>query len=92
MAASPDHTEEDQKGEQTALIKHPLQRNWTMWFDSALKQQDRASTQANWSNCLREVLTISTVEDFWGYEYFLREMRTFCFNSLGQALQQHRTC
>ena len=37
-----------------------------MWFDSALKQQDRAATQANWSNCLREVLTVSTVEDFWG--------------------------
>jgi len=67
MAAQPDQIEEEQKESGISIgIKHPLQRKWTMWFDSAMKQQDRASTQANWSSMLREVLTVGTVEDFWG--------------------------
>jgi len=42
------------------LIKHPLQHRWTLWFDNGKK-----TSQENWANNLRKVLTVDTVEDFW---------------------------
>ncbi|KAL1921018.1 uncharacterized protein VTP21DRAFT_11653 [Calcarisporiella thermophila] len=41
--------------------KHKLQNSWTLWFDNPGK---KAST-ASWSQNLRELITFSTVEDFW---------------------------
>ncbi|KAI9336220.1 translation initiation factor eIF 4e-like domain-containing protein [Zopfochytrium polystomum] len=43
-------------------IKHALHRRWTLWFDAQVKK----ATQANWHDNLKKVVTISTVEDFWG--------------------------
>ncbi|KAI9317072.1 translation initiation factor eIF 4e-like domain-containing protein [Dichotomocladium elegans] len=43
-------------------VKHPLQNAWTMWFDNPGK---KASVQS-WSQNLKEIVTIDTVEDFWG--------------------------
>ncbi len=44
-------------------VKHPLQNKWTFWFDNPGKK----ATQANWSANLKEIMTVDTVEDFWGY-------------------------
>ncbi|KAI8809961.1 eukaryotic translation initiation factor 4E [Cladochytrium replicatum] len=43
-------------------VKHPLQNRWTLWFDNPQKK----TTQANWSQNLKKVITVGTVEDFWG--------------------------
>ena len=43
-------------------VKHPLQHQWTLWFDSP----DKKATKANWSENLKQVITLDTVEDFWG--------------------------
>ncbi|KAI8993540.1 translation initiation factor eIF 4e-like domain-containing protein [Pilobolus umbonatus] len=43
-------------------VKHPLQNTWTLWFDNPGK---KASTQS-WSQNLKEVVDVDTVEDFWG--------------------------
>ncbi|KAJ3071160.1 hypothetical protein HDU98_005736 [Podochytrium sp. JEL0797] len=43
-------------------VKHKLNRQWTLWFDS---QQKRA-TQSNWHDSLKNLITFDTVEDFWG--------------------------
>ncbi len=43
-------------------VKHPLQRGWTLWFFNSSQK----TTQANWSDNLKQVMTVSTVEDFWG--------------------------
>jgi len=40
------------------LIKHPLQNSWTLWF---FKNDKTKSWEAN----QREIITFSTVEDFW---------------------------
>jgi len=40
------------------LIKHPLQNSWTLWF---YKNDKNKSWEAN----QREIITFSTVEDFW---------------------------
>ncbi|KND04093.1 uncharacterized protein SPPG_08940 [Spizellomyces punctatus DAOM BR117] len=42
--------------------KHPLQNRWTMWFDNPGKR----TNQHNWSNNLKNLITVDTVEDFWG--------------------------
>uniref|UniRef100_A0A7S4PC61 Uncharacterized protein n=1 Tax=Paramoeba aestuarina TaxID=180227 RepID=A0A7S4PC61_9EUKA len=47
-------------------IKHPLQRSWTLWFDATMKKSERSSVQNEWNQGLKEVLTVSTIEDFWG--------------------------
>ncbi|OMH85556.1 Eukaryotic translation initiation factor 4E [Zancudomyces culisetae] len=41
---------------------HPLQHEWVLWYDSPNK---RINSQ-NWSQNLKEVVEISTVEEFWG--------------------------
>eukprot|EP00892_Ulva_mutabilis_P009798 jgi/Ulvmu1/7190/UM034_0099.1 len=38
-------------------VKHPLERQWTLWFDSQKK--------GNWSDSVRSVCTVSTIEEFW---------------------------
>ncbi|KAJ1983544.1 eukaryotic translation initiation factor 4E [Dimargaris cristalligena] len=43
-------------------VKHPLQNAWTLWYDNPTK---RTNTNT-WSQNLREIITFSTVEDFWG--------------------------
>lgn len=40
------------------LIKHPLQFEWTLWY----QEMDRSK---NWEDTLNEVTSFSTVEDFW---------------------------
>ncbi|KAI9307728.1 translation initiation factor eIF 4e-like domain-containing protein [Cunninghamella echinulata] len=42
--------------------KHPLQNTWTLWFDNPGK---KANVQS-WSQNLKEIVSIDTVEDFWG--------------------------
>ncbi|RKO84819.1 translation initiation factor eIF 4e-like domain-containing protein [Blyttiomyces helicus] len=44
-------------------IKHPLQNSWVLWFDNP---QRKNTNQANWSQNLKNLITIDTVEDFWG--------------------------
>ncbi|ORX97201.1 translation initiation factor Eif4e [Basidiobolus meristosporus CBS 931.73] len=43
-------------------VKHPLNNSWTLWYDSRGKK----TNQSSWSQCLREVVSFNTVEDFWG--------------------------
>ncbi|KAI8867813.1 translation initiation factor eIF4e [Ramicandelaber brevisporus] len=43
-------------------VKHPLQSEWTLWFDCPNKK----TNHTNWSRSLKEIVTITTVEDFWG--------------------------
>ncbi|KAI8872520.1 translation initiation factor eIF4e [Ramicandelaber brevisporus] len=43
-------------------VKHPLQSEWTLWFDCPNKK----TNHANWSRSLKEIVTVNTVEDFWG--------------------------
>ncbi|GAA6056942.1 hypothetical protein JCM3770_007155 [Rhodotorula araucariae] len=43
-------------------VKHPLYSPWTLWFDSASKQ-DKAKS---WQDSLARVISFTTVEDFWG--------------------------
>lgn len=44
-------------------VKHPLHNSWTLWFDNPHKKANAAS----WSQNLKEIVTVETVEDFWGY-------------------------
>lgn len=43
-------------------VKHPLQNAWTLWFDNPKKKANAQS----WSQNLKEVVNVDTVEDFWG--------------------------
>ncbi|GAA6025815.1 hypothetical protein JCM10207_000643 [Rhodosporidiobolus poonsookiae] len=43
-------------------VKHPLYSPWTLWFDSASKQ-DKAKS---WDEALSKVVSFQSVEDFWG--------------------------
>ncbi|RKP01387.1 hypothetical protein CXG81DRAFT_1102, partial [Caulochytrium protostelioides] len=40
--------------------KHPLQCSWTLWYTGP------GTNQASWTQALTALLTVSTVEDFWG--------------------------
>jgi len=40
------------------LVKHPLQYRWVLWYC----KQDRSK---DWEDCLKEVASFDTVEDFW---------------------------
>jgi translation initiation factor 4E len=46
--------------EETA--KHPLENNWDFWFDS----QNKKANSNNWENNLKNIISVNTVEDFWG--------------------------
>ncbi|KAJ2719979.1 eukaryotic translation initiation factor 4E [Coemansia sp. Benny D115] len=41
---------------------HPLNTAWTLWFDN----QNKKSSVLNWTDNLKEVVTMNTVEDYWG--------------------------
>ncbi len=60
--SSPDGTSDDKAvtaiPPAIANTKHPLQYSWTLWY----YKNDRTKT---WQDNLREVVTFSTVEDFW---------------------------
>ncbi|GAA6058793.1 hypothetical protein JCM10212_001909 [Sporobolomyces blumeae] len=43
-------------------VKHPLYSPWTLWFDSASKQ-DKAKS---WEEALSKVVSFQSVEEFWG--------------------------
>ncbi|KAI8992014.1 translation initiation factor eIF 4e-like domain-containing protein [Mycotypha africana] len=43
-------------------VKHPLQNTWTLWFDNPGKK----ASATNWSQNLKEIVDVNTVEDFWG--------------------------
>ncbi|CEP09162.1 hypothetical protein [Parasitella parasitica] len=43
-------------------VKHPLQNTWTLWFDNPSKKPNAAS----WSENLKQIVSVNTVEDFWG--------------------------
>ncbi|KAI9255327.1 nucleoporin Nup186/Nup192/Nup205 [Sporodiniella umbellata] len=43
-------------------MKHPLQNTWTLWFDNPGKK----ANATNWSENLKEIVNVNTVEDFWG--------------------------
>lgn len=42
-------------------IKHPLANNWTLWYDSPGKK----SSTKSWHDSLKNIITVTTVEDFW---------------------------
>mmetsp|Transcript_36685 Transcript_36685/g.50488 ORF Transcript_36685/g.50488 Transcript_36685/m.50488 type:complete len:232 (+) Transcript_36685:203-898(+) len=74
-----EHCEEEEEGSSSSCeeesekivmvidagIKHPLKRSWTMWFDSTLKKE-RSHAHSSWEENLKQLLTVSTIEDFWG--------------------------
>ncbi|BGO94187.1 hypothetical protein NBRC10512_001335 [Rhodotorula toruloides] len=43
-------------------VKHPLYSPWTLWFDSASKQDKSKS----WEEALTKVISFHSVEEFWG--------------------------
>ena len=43
-------------------VKHPLQDRWTFWFDNPAKR----ATSKDWGDNLKAVITVDSVEDFWG--------------------------
>ncbi|ORZ01250.1 translation initiation factor eIF 4e-like domain-containing protein [Syncephalastrum racemosum] len=43
-------------------VKHPLHNSWTLWFDNPGKK----ASVSSWSQNLKEIVTLETVEDFWG--------------------------
>merc|ERR1712060_816569 len=49
------------EGDGSVGEKHPLENNWTLWFDNPNGRQK----QATWGQTLRQVYTFGTVEDFW---------------------------
>ncbi|KAJ3274501.1 Eukaryotic translation initiation factor 4E type 2 [Terramyces sp. JEL0728] len=51
-------------------LKHPLQHRWTLWYDDpAFMKQNPKLT---WDENLKCLLTVDTVEDFWGLILSLR--------------------
>ena len=42
--------------------RHPLQHEWTLWYDSPQKK----TNQQNWADNLKQIISFHTVEDFWG--------------------------
>ncbi|KAJ2769129.1 eukaryotic translation initiation factor 4E, partial [Coemansia linderi] len=43
-------------------VMHGLNSQWTLWFDNP----SRRTNMSTWTANLKEVVTISTVEEFWG--------------------------
>ncbi|KAI8334021.1 translation initiation factor eIF 4e-like domain-containing protein [Chlamydoabsidia padenii] len=43
-------------------VSHPLENAWTMWFDNPLTNTNAQS----WAENLKELVTVDTVEAFWG--------------------------
>lgn len=42
--------------------KHPLEHKWTLWFDCPNKKIG----QKDWTDHLKNIVTVDSVEDFWG--------------------------
>lgn len=42
------------------MVKHPLQYRWVLWYC----KHDRSSKK-DWEDCLKQVASFDTVEDFW---------------------------
>jgi translation initiation factor 4E len=42
-------------------VKHPLMHEWTLWFT-----KPPSGKGDNWNDLLKEVVTFSSVEEFWG--------------------------
>ena len=45
---------------------HPLEHQWTFWFDNPSAK----SKQASWGSSLRSIFTFSTIEEFWRLRLF----------------------
>ncbi|KAJ1851668.1 eukaryotic translation initiation factor 4E, partial [Coemansia sp. RSA 2703] len=43
-------------------VVHRLNSPWTLWFDNQAKK----ANASNWTANLRKVVTMKTVEEFWG--------------------------
>ncbi|ORX49848.1 eukaryotic translation initiation factor 4E [Hesseltinella vesiculosa] len=43
-------------------VTHPFQHKWTLWFDNPGKKANLQS----WGQHLKEVVSVDTVEEFWG--------------------------
>eukprot|EP00158_Paraphelidium_tribonemae_P009875 Partr_v1_DN28988_c0_g1_i6_m24856 putative eukaryotic translation initiation factor len=41
---------------------HPLNSKWTLWFDNPR----RKTNDDNWSANLQKIITVDSIEDFWG--------------------------
>mmetsp|Transcript_27568 Transcript_27568/g.38885 ORF Transcript_27568/g.38885 Transcript_27568/m.38885 type:complete len:219 (+) Transcript_27568:192-848(+) len=48
-------------------VRHPLLHNWTLWYDSQMTNPQAAKQQSqdNWGESIKEVYTVTSVEDFW---------------------------
>ncbi|CAD5231891.1 unnamed protein product [Bursaphelenchus xylophilus] len=57
----PEITENEEKQiERPLKSKHPLQHKWAFWFLKGDRTRD-------WEDCLKQVVVIDSVEDFWGF-------------------------
>lgn len=64
-------------------LKHPLQNNWTLWYDSPTSRTSSKSSKA-WQSGVKAVANFSTVEDFWSvYNNVMEPSR------LGQQANYH---
>jgi len=73
-----DQKEETETGEALSFaIKHPLQNRWTLWYD----YPGPKTTQANWGDSLKKVVTFDTVEDFWRIFNIIRPASKLALNS-----------
>lgn len=44
------------------LAKHPLENNWSLWYDVVVKKQNLT----NWGDNMKLLYTFKYIEDFWG--------------------------
>uniref|UniRef100_A0A060THD7 ARAD1D30096p n=1 Tax=Blastobotrys adeninivorans TaxID=409370 RepID=A0A060THD7_BLAAD len=42
-------------------VTHPLSHKWTLWYT-----RPPVNSKEDWKNLLKEIVTVSTVEEFWG--------------------------
>jgi len=66
-------------------IKHPLQNRWTLWYDFP----NPKTTQANWSDSLKRVVTFDSVEDFWRIFNNIRAASKLSLNSNYHLFKEH---
>jgi hypothetical protein len=52
--------------------KHPLERRWTLWYDSQKKDKN------SWAESLCAVCTVTTIEEFWWYAFYLGRKQYTC--------------
>ncbi|KAI8899424.1 translation initiation factor eIF 4e-like domain-containing protein [Globomyces pollinis-pini] len=44
-------------------VKHPLQNNWTLWYDDPAAMKN---TNISWDENLKTIMTVNSIEDFFG--------------------------